>query len=68
MLLLMGHIVLIIGLYLFAWGIKIPLPPGTSRKKSALHALSPTFLELLLIGASGRMLYGATFLGKNWFS
>jgi len=68
MLLIMGHILLVIGLYLFAWGIKIPLPPGTSWKKAALHALSPTFLGLLLIGASGCMLYGALFLGKDWFS
>ena len=68
MLLIVGHIVLVIGLFLFAWGIKIPLPPGTSWKKAALHALSPTFLGLLVIGAAGCMLYGATFLGKGWFS
>ena len=68
MLLIVGHIVAVIGLFLFAWGIKIPLPPGTSWKKAALHALSPTFLGLLLIGAAGCMLYGATFLDKSWFS
>jgi len=68
MLLITGHILLVIGLYLFAWGIKIPLPPGTDWKKAALHALWPTFGGLLIIGASGCMLYGATFLGKGWFS
>ena len=68
MFLIMGHILLFSGLYFFAFGLKIPLPPETSRKKVALHALWPTFGGLLMIGASGCMLYGALFLGKNWFS
>ena len=68
MLLVMGHILLILGLYFFAFGLKIPLPPETSRKKVALHALWPTFGGLLMIGASVCMLYGALFLGKDWFS
>jgi len=68
MLLIMGHILLVLGLYFFAFGLKIPLPPETSRKKVALHALWPTFGGLLMIGASGCMLYGALFLGKDWFS
>jgi len=68
MLLIVGHILLVTGLYLFAWGLKIPLPPGTSRKKAALYALWPTFGGLLIIGASGCMLYGALFEGKDWFS
>jgi len=68
MLLIMGHVLLILGLYFFAFGIKIPLPAETSRKKVALHALWPTFGGLLMIGASGCMLYGALFLGKDWFS
>jgi len=33
MLLILGHIWLILGAYLFAWGLKIPLPPGSSKKK-----------------------------------
>jgi len=48
--------------------VKIPLPPETSRKKVALHALWPTFGGLLMIGAAGCMYYGALFLGKDWFS
>jgi len=68
MLLIMGHILLILGLYFFAFGLKIPLPPETSRKKVALHALWPTFGGLLMVGASSCMLYGALFLGKDWFS
>ena len=68
MLLIMGHILAIIGLYFFAFGLKIPIPPETSRKKVALHALWPTFGGLLMIGAAGCMLYGALFLGKDWFS
>jgi len=68
MLLIMGHILLILGLYFFAFGLKIPLPPETSKKKVALHTLWPTFGGLLMIGVSGCMLYGALFLGKNWFS
>ena len=49
MLLIMGHILLILGLYFFAFGLKIPLPPETSRKKVALHALWPTFGGLLMV-------------------
>jgi len=67
-LLVMGHILAVIGLYFFAFGLKIPIPPKTSKKKVALLALWPTFGGLLVIGASGCMLYGALFLGKNWFS
>ncbi len=68
MLLIAAHILLILGLYFFAFGLKIPLPPETSRKKVALHALWPTFGGLLMIGAAGCMYYGALFLGKDWFS
>jgi len=67
-LLVMGHILAVIGLYFFAFGLKIPIPPKTSKKKVALLTLWPTFGGLLMIGASGCMLYGALFLGKNWFS
>ena len=68
MLLIMGHIWVILGLYLFAWGLKTPLPPGSNWKKAALHALWPTFGGLLVIGAGCCNLYGALFLGKDWFS
>ena len=68
MLLIFGHIWLILGAFLFAWGLKIPVPAGTSWKRAALHALSPTFLGLVLMGAGGCNLYGALFLGKYWFS
>ena len=68
MLLILGHIWLILGAYLFAWGLKIPLPPGSNWKKAALHALWPTFGGLLLIGVGGCHLYGALFQGKYWFS
>ena len=68
MLLIAAHSLAILGLYFFAFGLKIPIPPGTSRKKVALHALWPTFGGLLMIGASCCMYYGALFLGKDWFS
>ena len=68
MLLIAAHSLAILGLYFFAFGLKIPIPPETSRKKVALHALWPTFGGLLLIGVAGCNLYGALFEGKDWFS
>ena len=44
------------------------LPPESSKKKAALHALWPTFGGLLLIGAAGCRFYGVLFEGRYWFS
>jgi len=65
MLLVLGHIMLIAGIYITAWGLS--LPPESS-KKAALPFLRPTFWGLFMIGAAGCNLYGALFLGKHWFS
>jgi len=66
MLLILAHILLIVGVYVTAWGLS--LPPESSKKKAALPFLRPTFWGLFMIGASGCNLYGALFLGKDWFS
>ena len=66
MLLIMGHILLIVGVYVTAWGLS--LPPESSKKRAALPFLRPTFWGLFCIAASGCNLYGALFLGKYWFS
>jgi len=66
MLLILGHILLIAGIYCTAWGLS--LPPESSKKKAALPFLRPTFWGLFMIAASGCMYYGALFEGKGWFS
>ena len=66
MLLILGHILLIVGVYVTAWGLSLPLE--SSKKKAALPFLRPTFWGLFCIAASGCNFYGALFLGKDWFS
>ena len=63
MLLVLGHILLIAGVYVTAWGLS--QPPQSSRKKAALPFLRPTFWGLFCIAASGCRYYGALFLGKD---
>ena len=63
MVLITGHILLIVGVYVTAWGLS--QPPQSSRKKAALPFLRPTFWGLFCIAASGCRYYGALFLGKD---
>ncbi len=63
MVLISGHILLIVGVYVTAWGLS--QPPESSRKKAALPFLRPTFWGLFSIAASGCRYYGALFLGKD---
>jgi len=62
MALIMGHILLIVGVYVTAWGLS--LPPESSKKRRLYRFSGLFFWGLFCIAASGCRYYGALFLGK----